>query len=47
MGTVKAVAKMGYQGVEFFSPYFAWKTEQAKDVRKLLRSEERRVGKEC
>lgn len=36
MGTVKAVAKMGYQGVEFFSPYFAWKVEQAKEMRKLL-----------
>lgn len=36
MGTVTAVAKMGYQGMEFFSPYFAWKVEQAKDMRKLL-----------
>jgi sugar phosphate isomerase/epimerase len=36
MGTVTAVAKMGYQGVEFFSPYYAWKVEQAKDMRKLL-----------
>ena len=35
-GTVTAVAKMGYQGVEFFSPYFEWTTDQAKDVRKLL-----------
>jgi len=36
MGTVRAVAKMGYQGVEFFSPYFAWTLEYAKEVRKLL-----------
>jgi sugar phosphate isomerase/epimerase len=36
MGTVKAVAKMGYQGVEFYSPYFSWKVEQAKEMRKLL-----------
>ncbi|MGH9629146.1 MAG: sugar phosphate isomerase/epimerase family protein [Bryobacteraceae bacterium] len=36
MGTVRAVAKMGYEGVEFFSPYFEWKTDYAKDVRKLL-----------
>jgi sugar phosphate isomerase/epimerase len=36
MGTVRAVAKMGYDGVEFFSPYFDWSIDQAKDVRKLL-----------
>jgi sugar phosphate isomerase/epimerase len=35
-GTVTAVAKMGYQVVEFYSPYFNWTTDQAKDVRKLL-----------
>jgi sugar phosphate isomerase/epimerase len=35
-GTVRAVAKMGYQVVEFYSPYFDWTVEQAKDVRKLL-----------
>ncbi len=35
-GTVTAVAKMGYQVVEFFSPYFAWTVEQAKETRKLL-----------
>src|SRR5690349_15799245 len=35
-GTVTAVAKMGYQDVEFFSPYFGWTVDQAKDVRKLL-----------
>jgi len=35
-GTVTAVAKMGYQVVEFYSPYFNWTPEQAKDVRKLL-----------
>ena len=23
-GTVRAVAKMGYEVVEFFSPYYAW-----------------------
>lgn len=34
--TVTAVAKMGYQVVEFFSPYFEWTPAQAKDVRKLL-----------
>jgi sugar phosphate isomerase/epimerase len=35
-GTVTAVAKMGYQVVEFYSPYFQWTPEQAKDVRSLL-----------
>ncbi len=34
-GTVKAVAKMGYQGVEFYSPYFQWTPSYAKEVRKL------------
>lgn len=36
MGTVKAVAKMGYQGVEFFSPYYGWTIDQTKEMRKLL-----------
>ena len=35
-GTVTAVAKMGYQIVEFYSPYMNWTDEQAKGVRKLL-----------
>lgn len=35
-GTVRAVAKMGYQGVEFYSPYMEWKADYAKEVRKLL-----------
>src|ERR1035438_10084115 len=35
-GTVRAVAKIGYEVVEFFSPYYAWSTEQTKDMRKLL-----------
>lgn len=35
-GTVTAVAKMGYQLVEFYSPYLDWTVDQAKDVRKLL-----------
>jgi sugar phosphate isomerase/epimerase len=35
-GTVRAVAKMGYEVVEFFSSYYNWTPEQAKDVRKLL-----------
>lgn len=35
-GTLRAVAKMGYEGVEFFSPYFDWTPAYTKDVRKLL-----------
>lgn len=35
-GTVKAVAKIGYQDLEFFSPYYDWTPAQAKDVRKLM-----------
>lgn len=35
-GTVTAVAKMGYEVVEFYSPYFAWTADRAKEVRKLL-----------
>jgi sugar phosphate isomerase/epimerase len=36
MGTVRAVAKMGYENVEFFSPYYDWTVSYAKEVRKLL-----------
>ncbi len=35
-GTVGAVAAMGYEGLEFYAPYFAWTEAQAKDMRKLL-----------
>ena len=34
--TVRAVAKMGYEVVEFYSPYYQWTTDYAKEVRKLL-----------
>src|SRR5947208_7209995 len=36
MGTVRAVAKMGYEVVEFYAPYFRWTDAYAKDLRKLL-----------
>ena len=36
MGTVRAVAKQGYEVVEFYSPYAQWTPDYAKDVRKLL-----------
>ena len=34
--TVRAVAQMGYQGVEFYAPYFEWTEAQTKQMRKLL-----------
>jgi sugar phosphate isomerase/epimerase len=38
MGTVRAVAKMGYEVVEFYSPYFQWTPAYAKEVRALMDS---------
>ncbi len=35
-GTLRAVAQMGYQAVEFYAPYFEWTEPQAKQTRKLL-----------
>jgi sugar phosphate isomerase/epimerase len=35
-GTVRAVAKLGYQCVEFYSPYYDWTPDYAKDIRKEL-----------
>ena len=35
-GTVTAVAKMGYQVVEFFGNYTSWTVDKAKEVRKLM-----------
>ena len=32
----RAVAKMGYQVVEYYAPYFDWTVAQAKEIRKLL-----------
>ena len=34
--TVRAVAQMGYQCVEFYAPYFEWSENQTKQTRKLL-----------
>jgi sugar phosphate isomerase/epimerase len=34
--TVTAVAKMGYQVVEFYSPYYSWSAREAAEVRTLL-----------
>jgi sugar phosphate isomerase/epimerase len=35
-GTLRAVAQMGYEVVEFYSPYFNWTLPYAKEVRTLL-----------
>ena len=35
-GTVRTVAQMGYQCVEFYAPYFDWTEPQTKDMKKLL-----------
>ncbi len=35
-GTVRAVAQMGYQAVEFYAPYYEWTEIQAKQMRKLM-----------
>jgi sugar phosphate isomerase/epimerase len=35
-GTVRAVAQMGFQCVEFYAPYFDWTEPQTKQMRKLL-----------
>ena len=42
-GTLRAVAQMGYQAVEFYAPYFEWNETQAKQTRKLLDD----VGMRC
>lgn len=34
--TVRSVARIGYQGVEFYAPYLEWNETQAKQMRKLL-----------
>ncbi|HEY6290110.1 MAG TPA: sugar phosphate isomerase/epimerase [Terriglobia bacterium] len=35
-GTVQAVAKMGYECVEFYAPYYDWTPDYAQQVRKQL-----------
>ncbi len=35
-GTVRAIAAMGYQGLEFYAPYYEWSHAQAKDMKKLM-----------
>lgn len=42
-GTVRRVAQMGYQCVEFYAPYLEWTEPQAKQMRTLLDD----VGMKC
>jgi sugar phosphate isomerase/epimerase len=35
-GTLRAVAAMGYEIVEFFAPYYAWTIDETKAARKLI-----------
>src|SRR5437870_1828144 len=35
-GTLREVARMGYECVEFFAPYFDWTLDYAKEVKRLL-----------
>jgi sugar phosphate isomerase/epimerase len=35
-GSVRAVAKMGYPGVEFYGSYYQWTSDYAKEIRKFL-----------
>jgi len=35
-GTVREVARTGYQVVEFYAPYFKWTSDYAKQVRKMI-----------
>jgi sugar phosphate isomerase/epimerase len=36
MGTVRSVAKLGYECVEFYAPYYEWTPDYAREVRKEL-----------
>ena len=36
LATVGAIAKMGYEVVEFYGPYYAWTPEFVKDVRRVM-----------
>ena len=41
-GTLRAVARDGYQVVEFYAPYYSWTADYAKTARKLMDSLENR-----
>jgi sugar phosphate isomerase/epimerase len=42
-GTLKAIARMGYEVVEFYAPYFLWTEQQARQVRAQMDA----VGLRC
>jgi sugar phosphate isomerase/epimerase len=42
-GTLREVAKLGYQCVEFYAPYYSWTPEYAKEIRQELDS----LGVKC
>jgi sugar phosphate isomerase/epimerase len=35
-GTIRRVARMGFEDMEFYSPYYSWTPAKAKEIRKLL-----------
>ena len=35
-GTLREVAKIGYEAVEFYAPYFGWSLPMAKDIKSLM-----------
>jgi sugar phosphate isomerase/epimerase len=35
-GTVRAVAQLGYECVEFYAPYFDWSESETKQMKKLM-----------
>lgn len=41
--TIKAVGKMGYDGVEFFGPYADWTPDQAREAHKMVKD----AGMKC
>ena len=46
MGTVVAVAKMGYEGVEFYAPYFDWTPGDAKQDWKVIQDIAKSLGRD-
>src|SRR5450432_1480075 len=36
LGTVRAVAQLGYECVEFYAPYFDWSETETKQMKKLM-----------
>lgn len=36
LGTVRKVAALGYEDVEFFAPYYSWSMDEIKELRKVM-----------